>query len=82
MRLTKNAIPAHKGYYDAAGALHGDINTNTIFYMVDDKGIPRGAMIDYDMPLCSAGLRKLVKPDPAVPIPIANNPRFQIPRRF
>ncbi|EJF62051.1 hypothetical protein DICSQDRAFT_136159 [Dichomitus squalens LYAD-421 SS1] len=63
------AIVAHKQLHDDAGILHGDINPNTIVMLEGEDGKVRGALIDYDMPLCEAAMRKLLKPDRAVPPP-------------
>ncbi|TBU37764.1 hypothetical protein BD309DRAFT_973314 [Dichomitus squalens] len=63
------AIVAHKRLYDDAGILHGDINPNTIVMLEGEDGKVKGALIDYDMPLCEAAMRKILKPDPAVPPP-------------
>ena len=50
-----------------AGILHGDINPNTIVILETEDGDVEGALIDYDMPLCRAAMRKLKDPDPVVP---------------
>nr|VWO97014.1 N/A [Ganoderma boninense] len=63
------AIHAHKKLHECAGILHGDINPNTIVALDTEDGKVEGALIDYDMPMCRAAMRKLAKPDPVVPPP-------------
>ncbi|KAI1785703.1 hypothetical protein LXA43DRAFT_104318 [Ganoderma leucocontextum] len=64
-----DAILAHQRLYEDAGIMHGDINPNTIVILETEDGKVEGALIDYDMPLCRAAMRKLRKPDPVVPPP-------------
>ncbi|KAM5537538.1 hypothetical protein V8D89_008865 [Ganoderma adspersum] len=63
------AIQAHQRLYEDVGILHGDINPNTIVMLETEDGKVEGALIDYDVPLCRAAMRKLANPDPVVPPP-------------
>ncbi|PIL26728.1 hypothetical protein GSI_11207 [Ganoderma sinense ZZ0214-1] len=76
------AIYAHKKLYEDAGILHGDINPNTIVMLETEDGHVEGGLIDYDMPLCRAAMRKLANPDPVVPPPAVRPPQFFRPAYY
>ena len=64
-----HATAAHQRLYEDAGILHGDVSVNTIVMLETEDGKAEGALIDYDMPLCRAAMRKIANPDPVVPPP-------------